>query len=195
MHQSDFELSQMTKEIWESWFVGYVEELSVALATVTFVDKYRHLSGKNKEYLRLILKGKPLLDLGAGSGWRPSDTAKLFIQKFGISRYEGVDIECVKGEEVVCGVQVERVEEEVLGFVSKYSTQTNVMSNGFLCSELVGKNCEYVRRVLRHVARVLPKDGVFIASHFDLDNDAIEAGMKLDREIDFHGGIKVWVKK
>jgi len=191
---SDKELSLRESKVWKGWFDGFMEEMAFALATVTFVEKYKNLPEEYGKYLKEKLKSRPLLDLGAGQSWRPDETAKLFIKRFDISGYIGVDLECVEGNIIIDGILVERKAEEVLKVLSEYSGKSNVMSNGFLCSEMVGRDNEYVKRVLKHIVRILPENGVFVTSHFNLDEDAVRAGFVLERDLKgkSYDNLKIW---
>jgi hypothetical protein len=182
---SDKKVSSFIENSWKSRFVDYTDMGDVNLATVPFTRFYREAPGRVKEYLSEKLKGKPLIDLGSGTQDRL--TAKYFVKKFGISKYIGVDIESIEQKTSIDNVPVEHVQKEALDFISTYEGQANIMSNGFLCSELVsdktGYGNIYNSRIFAQIKRILPQDGIFFATHFDLNETAKKLGLKVENEI------------
>lgn len=182
---SDKKLSSLIENSWKSRFVDYPDTDDINLATVPFTRFYREAPGRIKEYLSEKLKDKPLIDLG--SGVVNELTAKYFIKKFGISKYIGVDIENINQKTSIDGVPVEYIRREALDFLSTYKEQANIMSNGFLCSELVSDKTEYGNiynsRIFTQIKRILPQDGIFFATHFDLNETAKKLGLKVENEI------------
>lgn len=190
---SDKEISGLINEAWKSRLVDIPNESDVLLATVSFAPFYREAPTRIKEYLSEKLRGKPLIDLGSGP--HPDSTAKYFIKTFGVSKYVGVDIELINRKTNIKGISVEFFDSEALDFISKYEEEANVMSNGFLCSDLVGDKSVYGKtyydRIFTHIKRVLPQDGIFFATHFDLNETAQKKGLKVDNEIKPRGE-KYW---
>lgn len=182
---SDKKVSSFIENSWKSRFVDYPDTDDVNLATIPFTRFYREAPRRIKEYLLEKLKGKPLIDLGSGT--EDSLTAKYFIKKFGISKYIGVDIWNIEQKTSIDGVPVEHVQKEALDFLSTYEGQANIMSNGFLCSELVSDKTEYGNiynsRIFAQIKRILPQDGIFFATHFDLNETANKLGLKVENEI------------
>lgn len=196
---SDVELSQMMVEKWKS-----VLELIDSNPGGEWMDmahkvypKLSQFSMAAQEHLREGLDGKPLIDLGCGVV--PFNFAKSLVKKYNIAKYTGVDIDTSAKKLRLGSVPFEVVESEILGYLCSVPPESScVMSSGLLCSEMIGgdgsqESREYLERLFEHITRILPKDGVLVTMHFDLDVFAKSAGLVLDSTFS-DDYLKIWKK-
>lgn len=135
------------------------DEWGVNRLLTSFVSQYDRLSTKRIDQLRSKLSQYPLIDIAGHYG------TDRFVTKFQLPQYINVDliaIDSVKGNIV-------NVNSEVLEYLLQCSdSSANIMSNGYLCSDLSGTT-DYSRTVLQETARVIPVGGILVTAHFDLE--------------------------
>lgn len=121
-------------------------------------------------------RGRPMIDLGAGKGL-DQDT----VEYFGFSPYWGTDLLAKRS------ASSHRMMESMdsLEFLLKLPDGFgNIMANGFLCRDWFSDSMRvYVEQTLKHVRRVLPRNGVFIATHFDFLELAGKVGLRVNEEL------------
>jgi len=171
----DKRLSDGMKDTWEY----RVEDMNKwdysahNLLTVSFISFYKDLHNENKEILKSFLTGKEIVDIGCGHN--NHEYKKIFLD-FGAKNYTGIDLWNSRNNNTE--------NNEVLGFLSSQSDSSLdiITSNGFMCSEMVADG-QYSQRVLHHIYRTLKPDGIFMATHFDLNDLAVNSGFQLETSI------------
>lgn len=149
------------------------DDWALRLLYTTHTIEHEDLEPQVKAKLKERTKDKPLIDLGAGDGLK-FDT----IAYFEISPYIGVDLRI--GRALPNSRNMDAL-EYLLKTNNGYG---NIMATGFLCRDWFPEGGEgYVEHILREIRKVLHKDGVFIASHFDFQDEALAAGLKINEEL------------
>jgi hypothetical protein len=142
-----------------NYLANNYDEWGINRLLVSFVSLYDRLSTKRIDQLRSKLSQHPLIDIGGHYG------TNRFVTKFRLPQYINVDLATKDSS----NGNIVNVNSEVLEYLLQCSdSSANIMSNGYLCSDLSGTS-DYSRTVLQEAARVIPVGGVLVTAHFDLE--------------------------
>jgi SAM-dependent methyltransferase len=159
----------------------------IAVLKTDFPNISHQPSEEKLGQIRERLKDKSLVDLGGPYGLPQNIRGKLGIYKYTLVDLQKTLMDLEKNP------YAKAVRADALEYIKALPDEsTNVMSNGFLTTDIFGsaliakevaETKEYLQRLFRHIARVLPPHGIFIATHFDLENLAEANGLKKNEDL------------
>lgn len=176
------------------------------LGLTSFNRPFENLDSARESQLGEILSRYPLIDLGGGNGF-----SDALLNKFGIPQYINVDVkheQWGRDDDLSSDERILTSGKDLLEFMSQFPTDrhANITSNGVLIGDFfprvvepelyqsspeqkikTRKHQEYIRRLMRHIRRVLPDTGVFMTTRFEFEQEAIQNGLVLDRNLSTFG--------
>ena len=173
----------------------HYEPDQVLLRTTSFSAEYNRVPDETATKIREITQNMPMTDLGGKEG-----LPEAIRERLGIGNYRVVDMQK--------SYYPDSVEDDALSYLNSLVhedgsvDETNVMSNGFLTTDIFGSGWtkddtpeaknpnaiitkEYLTRLFTRITDVLPENGIFIATHMDapMRRLAQENGLELNEEL------------